>query len=412
MKHYLVVVFVLISFKTTFAQNIIKETVNYYSGFGGFRPSYTPLSDDNKEAYKIKGMPLNWTKITISKIIVDYNQYYIQNFRDKTLSGETRSNMVNAGWKFDEKKALNFNSKCFFYVLSGIDSLGLKAVIIDNDNNLDFSNNASFYPLTEKNDTSILSKNIIQVKVDKNSFGQKKSVCIPFLVVNINGILNYSIPFYSLSNFKIDNLSYSFKSSHQYLVNATFTNTQLKIDNQDKLYYIDDIIIINGKGYKNLGNNYQENSYSIEKLDRIDNIESAAIGFIRPNFNELNLNGELVNLDTFKNKYLYLDFWATWCSPCLKEIPELLALYKNSDKSKLSILGITVDQKLNLLNDYLIRNKIPWDTINSNQIADLYRVSSLPSNFLINPSGQIIKMNISIKELEQFLKENKIINEF
>jgi thiol-disulfide isomerase/thioredoxin len=412
MKKGLLIFTTIIICNNLFSQNKIFKKVNYYYGFGSFEPSYTPLTNDTlkKSDQEIKGIPKEWNNLLISKVIVDYNQYYLQEFRNGKLSLDKKLEMINAGWKFNEKNLLNFDSRCFFYVVSGTTKDGITKVLVDTDNNFDFKDEVEIVPLSINTDTSTLCRTIISVKVDKNSNGSSERVDIPFLVVNSNGVLNYCFPIYSIFNLELNGKEYTFKSAHRYFVNGTFSNLQTRLNNLQRLYYHDDIIIIDNIGYKSSGLDFTTNTFYLEEIKDLKNLESPSIGFIRPGFKEIDLNGNNFDIKAIKNKFIFIDFWATWCSPCVAELPKLKSLYEQVDKNKIVFIGIAVDQKKDLLQAFLIKNPITWRILISNKIADLYRVNALPSNFLIDINGEIIKTNIDTDDLKAFFKVNSIIH--
>lgn len=107
------------------------------------------------------------------------------------------------------------------------------------------------------------------------------------------------------------------------------------------------------------------------------------------NWNLKNLDGEIVNFSQSKGKVVLVNFWATWCPPCVAEMPELQELYKNykdevdfyfvSTESVLK-LNLFLDKKGYLLPVYIQREKAPT----------LIETNSLPTTFLISKSGELV----------------------
>ncbi len=75
----------------------------------------------------------------------------------------------------------------------------------------------------------------------------------------------------------------------------------------------------------------------------INAAQNDIIGKPAPPFALLDLNGNKVSLSDYKNKVVILDFWATWCPPCIKEIPHFIELYKEYKNQGLVIVGISLD---------------------------------------------------------------------
>ncbi|MHB1605876.1 MAG: TlpA family protein disulfide reductase [Leptospirales bacterium] len=110
-----------------------------------------------------------------------------------------------------------------------------------------------------------------------------------------------------------------------------------------------------------------------------------------PNFRLHDMDGQIVQLHDLRGNWVLLNFWATWCAPCLKEIPALDHLSRESPK-KLIILGISESldgqQKLlSFLKDRHVTYRILKDSFG--RVADHYGVRGLPDSVLIDPDGRI-----------------------
>ncbi|TGV03793.1 TlpA disulfide reductase family protein [Flavivirga rizhaonensis] len=142
--------------------------------------------------------------------------------------------------------------------------------------------------------------------------------------------------------------------------------------------------------------------YPIEKINVGQNISD---------FELPNNKGFLINTNSFRGKYLLIDFWASWCIPCRKQNIELLKVYKNHKNKDLEILGVSIDNnKANWLKaidkDSIIwQNVIEINGFESDILQKYNVISAIPHNYLIDPNGKIIKENISINELEKLLNE-------
>ena len=124
-----------------------------------------------------------------------------------------------------------------------------------------------------------------------------------------------------------------------------------------------------------------------------------ASGKPAPTFEVITSTGEQVELDQFEGRYLYINFWASWCTPCLPEYDALAHLSDGLDTNSISLLAISVDSdKETWLS--LCKKKSHSPVIDAfltqdlnDRVNDIYNVRSLPRYVLIDPSGKIIDAN-------------------
>lgn len=124
-----------------------------------------------------------------------------------------------------------------------------------------------------------------------------------------------------------------------------------------------------------------------------------------------NQYGVLFDTSKLKGKYYLIDFWASWCAPCRKSFPDLITVYDKFKNKNFDILTVSIDENLEKWKQAILKDKIVWNNVIENkdfngEIAKKYKVSYLPKNFLINPEGKIIGIEITPEELEEFLTEN------
>jgi peroxiredoxin len=133
-----------------------------------------------------------------------------------------------------------------------------------------------------------------------------------------------------------------------------------------------------------------------------------SIGEPAPNFEQSNTTGNKISLKSLLGKYVLLNFWASWCAPCRFQNPALVEIYKNYGGKQFEILGVSLDGNKKEWTEAIVRDSISWIHISDlrrqrNQVAMLYNVRAIPSNYLIDERGIIIKKNISIDDLKRFL---------
>ncbi|MFD0749841.1 redoxin domain-containing protein [Mucilaginibacter calamicampi] len=144
----------------------------------------------------------------------------------------------------------------------------------------------------------------------------------------------------------------------------------------------------------------------------IEASKATAIGSIAPDFTQNDATGKPVSLSSFKGKYVLVDFWASWCGPCRAENPNVVKVYNKYKSKKFTILGVSLD-KPDAKNNWLaaIKNDgLTWTQVSDlkfwdNEVARLYHISSIPANFLLDPTGKIIARDLRGADLEKKLSE-------
>lgn len=115
-----------------------------------------------------------------------------------------------------------------------------------------------------------------------------------------------------------------------------------------------------------------------------------------------------------KGKVVLIDFWASWCSPCRKDMPRLVELYKEYKDKDFEILGISLDENLSSWVRAIESMKITWPNLSDlggwrSKAARIYEVKSIPQSFLVDKKGNIVGHNLKglpLKyKIEELLKE-------
>lgn len=150
--------------------------------------------------------------------------------------------------------------------------------------------------------------------------------------------------------------------------------------------------------------------YKKELELRIAQNAKLAKGSIAPDFSYATPDGkgELGPKD-FKGKYLLIDFWASWCGPCLKSIPELKEIYSKYSDKDFEILSVSIDGKDADWKKALKEQNMPWKQVGApnsgKDVMDMYQFRGIPHLVLLDKDGKIISRNVSMDSLEEFLGE-------
>ncbi|WP_353480782.1 TlpA disulfide reductase family protein [Haliscomenobacter sp.] len=144
-------------------------------------------------------------------------------------------------------------------------------------------------------------------------------------------------------------------------------------------------------------------------LAKIEGAKSAQVNTLAKKFVQQSSTGQKISLDTFKGKYILIDFWASWCAPCRKEHPNLINTYEQFKNKNFEIISVSLDSENDNWQRAISKDKLTWTQVSDlkgqqNDIAIQYGVQSVPTNFLINPKGIIIAKNLTSEELYKKLE--------
>ncbi|MEA1878330.1 MAG: TlpA disulfide reductase family protein [Bacteroidota bacterium] len=137
---------------------------------------------------------------------------------------------------------------------------------------------------------------------------------------------------------------------------------------------------------------------------------SAGIGAEAPEIKLPNPEGKTITLSSLRGKYVLLDFWAAWCSPCRRENPALVRAYEKFNQKGFEIYQVSLDKTREDWVRAIETDRLNWTHVSDlkywgSPVAKLYYVKSIPANFLIDPKGEIIATNLRGAALEEILNE-------
>jgi thiol-disulfide isomerase/thioredoxin len=124
-----------------------------------------------------------------------------------------------------------------------------------------------------------------------------------------------------------------------------------------------------------------------------------------PDFDEKDLTGKPLSLASYKGKVVLIDFWATWCPPCVRELPNTLKVYQKYHDQGFDVMGVSLDDDQPQLEKFLKANSMTWPQFFDgqgvkNKLALKYGIEAIPATFLLDGDGKIIGKDLRGDELE------------
>ncbi len=131
---------------------------------------------------------------------------------------------------------------------------------------------------------------------------------------------------------------------------------------------------------------------------------AAAQGFV---FKDM--HGQAQRLSDYRGKWVLVNFWATWCPPCLQEIPDLISLYEAHKNTDLMVIGVALDSSEKSVRDFVAKQHISYPVAVSDydQAEQVGQVEALPTSYLYDPAGKLVSYQegmVSRDSVEAYIK--------
>ena len=142
--------------------------------------------------------------------------------------------------------------------------------------------------------------------------------------------------------------------------------------------------------------------------EMVQGLKNVQIGAVAPAFTQPTPEGKQVALADYRGRYVLVDFWASWCKPCRAENPALLKAYNAFKSRNFDVLSVSIDNNRDKWLKAIADDQLPWTQVSDlhggdGEVPRLYGIHSIPQNFLLDPQGKILAVNLHGAELEAAL---------
>lgn len=166
------------------------------------------------------------------------------------------------------------------------------------------------------------------------------------------------------------------------------------------------------KLFTNLDKAIQDTKPGKKIGEMIANFNAAVIGKPAPDFSAPNPEGKMVSLKESLGKVTIIDFWASWCAPCRKENPNVVALYTELHEQGLNIIGVSLDKEgdAEKWKKAISDDQLTWAQVSNlkywnDPVAKQYNVQSIPATFILDANGIIVAKDLRGEELKAKVQE-------
>jgi thiol-disulfide isomerase/thioredoxin len=155
---------------------------------------------------------------------------------------------------------------------------------------------------------------------------------------------------------------------------------------------------------------FRMKDFNEQQIKLTETQKRLAIGALAPEIALRGSDGDTIKLSSTRGKYVLIDFWASWCGPCMQEIPNLVRIYWKYKNQGFDIYQVSLDKNKESWLKSITQNGLAWSNVSdfkmwNSPVVALYNIDEIPNNFLLDHNGKIIAKNLIGIDLANKMKE-------
>ncbi|MFV0572578.1 MAG: thioredoxin-like domain-containing protein [Xanthomarina gelatinilytica] len=161
--------------------------------------------------------------------------------------------------------------------------------------------------------------------------------------------------------------------------------------------------------FENLSDKLKETYSGIQIKSKMEISSISSINGTLPEAVLIDYDGKehAVTFNKFNSEYILVDFWGSYCGPCIRDFPTILKMYNSSNRKKFDVIAISIDEKetIKAWQKIIEKENFPWSQYldKEQMFSKKLMINAVPANFLLDSNGKIIMKNFSVEELEEIL---------
>jgi len=387
-----------------------------------------------KEQDTLKGIPDSLSDLRIEHSFIDRDQYFYYGYKNGFMS-EALFNKMRP--PIDSLIQTEKWVDGVVSIVYGKNKVGEEVLIVDQNNNEDFSDDevvefkSTMLSFQEMEVELNIAELIIDFEIFRDGEIQQESKPFAFSYMPDEGLISLGMAYYEYLTgvWSNDFFSYdvalfesSYKAQHRpnpYTMLLIDINKDGYFDFEDgsnEAYKTNEPFNISGITWE-IDSLYTDGSaVQLVKSDSsVLPVTALRSGEKAPNFKATTIDGKKLELNDFQGKYVLIDFWGTWCGPCIDELPNLKKAYNEYHSKGFEIIGIATDDNPNKVKNFVEKNDLEWVQIFEEHLSEeakinkLYDVQGYPQQYLVGPDGVILNSGFEIRGENLLAKLEKLL---